>query len=166
MGQVIRNPSATFPMLRKLSLRSQHFGYPADEGEFFPFQQGGRAFLAIEFCQLWLVVPGVNLRLSTIHKKPDDALGFCALFGRDDLIGSGFIRKDSGERQRAKARTSRLQKVSARWCTDKVGNTLKCHLRITSGCGRLHHRRTKQRLVMSLPKAVHHRALPQGTSIC
>ena len=122
--------------------------------------------LAIQFCELRLVVPCVDLRLATIHEQPDDALCLCALFGRDDLIGSGLICEDSGERQRAKACTSRLQKVSARWCTDKVGNTLKCHLRITSGCGRLHHRRTKQRHVMSLPKAVHHRSLPQGTSIC
>ena len=72
MGQVIRNPGATFSMLGKLGLRAQHFGYPADKGKLTPLEQACRTVLVVVLGEFGFEVKELQLGRCPCHVEVND----------------------------------------------------------------------------------------------
>ena len=77
VGQVVGYPGTALAVLLEFALAAQHLRHPADESEFFPFQQGLRTGLPVQLFQFGLVVEEFQLRRGTGHVQVDDRFGSC-----------------------------------------------------------------------------------------
>src|SRR5690606_27778628 len=76
MRQIIAYPCTALAILIKTGLRTQHFGNPANESKFLPFQKRIRTGLTVHFMQLWLIIKKFELRRSPGPMKIEHRTGF------------------------------------------------------------------------------------------